>query len=112
MTTGVLTQTRLKLPGIKTYSSTASNYYRQDRADFFQNIADLSQPFFADDYRLSAYDATTMGLHGFYRLGDWLFEAQVERYTTSATGSISSIDTAPALVDFWRGTVGISWRFD
>lgn len=87
-------------------------YYRQDRADFFQNIADLSQPFFADDYRLSAYDATTMGLHGFYRLGDWRFEAQVERYTTSATGSISSIDTAPALVDFWRGTVGISWRFD
>lgn len=87
-------------------------YYRQDRADFFQNIANLSQRFFADDYRLSAYDATTMGLHGFYQLGDWRFEAQVERYTTSATGSISSIDTAPALVDFWRGTVGISWRFD
>ena len=87
-------------------------YYRQDRADFFQGIADLSQPFFADDYRLSAYDATTMGLHGFYQLGDWRFEAQVERYTTSATGSISSIDTAPALVDFWRGTIGISWRFD
>ena len=53
-----------------------------------------------------------MGLHGFYQLGDWRFEAQVERYTTSATGSISSIDVAPALVDFWRGTVGISWRFD
>lgn len=87
-------------------------YYRQDRADFFQNIADLSQPFFADDYRLSAYDATTMGLHGFYQLGDWRFEAQVERYTTSAIGSISSINTAPALVDFWRGTIGISWRFD
>ena len=87
-------------------------YYRQDQADFFQNIADLSQPFFADDYRLSAYDATTMGLHGFYQLGDWRFEAQVERYSTSATGSISSIDTAPALVDFWRGTIGISWRFD
>ena len=87
-------------------------YYRQDRADFFQNIADLSQPFFADDYRLSAYDATTMGLHGFYQLGDWRFEAQVERYTTNATGSISSINTAPALVDFWRGTIGISWRFD
>ena len=87
-------------------------YYRQDKADFFQNIADLSEPFFADDYRLSAYDATTMGLHGFYQLGDWRFEAQVERYTTSATGSVSSIDTAPALVDFWRGTVGISWRFD
>ena len=32
-------------------------YYRQDQADFFQNSADLSQPFFADDYRLSAYDA-------------------------------------------------------
>lgn len=87
-------------------------YYRQSRADFFQSVADMSQPFFADDYRLSAYDATTLGLHGFYQLGDWTFEAQVERYKTSASSGPNSIESAPALVNFWRGTIGISWRFD
>jgi len=87
-------------------------YYRQGGAEFFRSIADVSQPVFADDYRLSAYDATTMGLHGFYQLGDWRFEAQVERYKTSATRSPLNVESAPALVDFWRGTVGITWRFD
>lgn len=87
-------------------------YYRQSRADFFQTTADLSLPFFADDYRLSEYGATTIGIQGFFQLGEWRFEAQLERYETNPSGGIGTNKSAPAVVDFWRGTIGATWRFD
>lgn len=86
--------------------------YSQSRADFFNPIADLSTTYFADDYRLSAYGATTVGIHGFYQLGDWRLEAQLERYKTDSGSGLGGDLAAPALVDFWRGTIGLTWRFD
>jgi hypothetical protein len=87
-------------------------YYSQREADFFAVIADQSQPFFADDYRLSSFGAVTAGMRGVFNLGDWRFEAQAERYVSNHDWGLFDGDEAPALVDFWRATVGISWRFD
>jgi hypothetical protein len=87
-------------------------YYTQEEADFFSPIADRSQPFYADDYRLSSYGALTAGVRWTVQLGDWGIEAQAERYRSNNDWGLFDGDAAPALVDFWRATVGLSWRFD
>jgi hypothetical protein len=87
-------------------------YYTQGEADFFSPIADRSQPFYADDYRLSSYGALTAGVRWTVQFGDWGIEAQAERYRSNNDWSLFDGDAAPALVDFWRATVGLSWRFD
>ncbi len=87
-------------------------YYSQGQADFFSPIADLTANHYSDDYRLSSFGALTAGLRWTIELGDWIAEAQVERYVSNHAWSTFSGDEAPALVDFWRGTVGIIWRFD
>ena len=75
-------------------------------------IADLSESHFADDYRLSSYGAVTLGARWAINLGDWTIELEGERYWSDADWGLYDGDSAPALVDFWRGTVAIIWRFD
>lgn len=87
-------------------------YYTQREADFFSVIADTTEPFYADDYRLSSYGAITLGLRGTLRLGNWRLEGQVERYESDNAWGLYDGEAAPALVDFWRATVGVTWRFD
>jgi len=87
-------------------------YYSQREADFFSVIADPTQTFYADDYRLSSYGAITLGLRGTLRLGDWQLAGQLERYESDHDWGLYDGDAAPALVDFWRATVGVTWRFD
>ena len=87
-------------------------YYSQSEADFFDVLADLSADYFADDYRLSSYGAFTLGLRSAVRLGDWQIEGQLERYESDNGWGLYGGEAAPALVDFWRATVGITWRFD
>ncbi len=87
-------------------------YYSQREADFFSVIADFDQPYFADDYRLSSYGAVTLGARWAVTLGDWVLELEAERYMSDASWGLFDGEAAPALVDFWRGTVGIVWRFD
>ncbi len=87
-------------------------YYTQREADFFSVIADRSQTYFADDYRLASFGAVTAGVRSEWRLGDWEIEAQIERYRSDNDWGVFAGDNAPALVDFWRGTLGVSWRFD
>ena len=87
-------------------------YYSQREADFFSVIADFDQPYFADDYRLSSYGAVTLGARWAVTLGDWVLELEAERYMSDASWGLYDGEAAPALVDFWRGTVGIVWRFD
>ena len=38
------------------------SYYSQHEAEFFNNIADTDDRYFADDYRLSAFGAFSCGL--------------------------------------------------
>ena len=88
-------------------------YYTQREADFFSAIADTETPHYADDYRLSSYGAVTLGARWAVALGEsWTLELEAERYMTDADWGVFDGDAAPALVDFWRGTVGVMWRFD
>ena len=88
-------------------------YYTQREADFFSVIADTETPHYADDYRLSSYGAVTLGARWAVALGEsWTLELEAERYMTDADWGVFDGDAAPALVDFWRGTVGVMWRFD
>ena len=88
-------------------------YYTQREADFFSVIVDTETPHYADDYRLSSYGAVTLGARWAVALGEsWTLELEAERYMTDADWGIFDGEAAPALVDFWRGTVGITWRFD
>ena len=88
-------------------------YYTQREADFFSVIVDTETPHYADDYRLSSYGAVTMGARWAVALGEsWTLELEAERYMTDADWGVFDGEAAPALVDFWRGTIGITWRFD
>ena len=88
-------------------------YYTQREADFFGVIANTDAQYYADDYRLSSYGAVTLGARWAVALGEsWTLELEAERYMTDADWGVFDGDGAPALVDFWRGTVGITWRFD
>lgn len=87
-------------------------YYSQEQAEFFSPRAELDQRYYADDFRLSSYGAFTLGLRGVLAVGDWQFEGQVERYLSDHDWGLSGGGESPALVDFWRMTVGVSWRFD
>ncbi|MGB1959222.1 MAG: DUF3570 domain-containing protein [Luminiphilus sp.] len=88
-------------------------YYTQREADFFGVIANTDAQYYADDYRLSSYGAVTLGARWAVALGEsWTLELEAERYMTDADWGVFDGAAAPALVDFWRGTVGITWRFD
>ena len=55
----------------------------------------------------------TIGSRWAIALADnWTLELEAERYMTDAKWGVFDGDAAPALVDFWRGTVGVIWRFD
>ena len=88
-------------------------YYTQREADFFSVIADTESQYYADDYRLSSYGAVTLGARWAVAVGEsWTLELEAEHYMTHGDWGVFDGDAAPALVDFWRGTVGIIWRFD
>jgi hypothetical protein len=88
-------------------------YYTQREADFFSVIADTEAQYYADDFRLSSYGALALGARWAVALGEsWTLELEAERYMADADWGVFDGDGAPALVDFWRGTVGIIWRFD
>ena len=88
-------------------------YYSQRQADFFNVVADYTQRHYADDYRLSAYGAVTIGARWSLSLSNtWTLELEAERYKTDGSWGLYEGDEAPALVNFWRGTIGLIWRFD
>jgi hypothetical protein len=86
-------------------------YYTQDEADFFANTVDFNDRYFADDYRLSAYGAITTGLRVRHTVGDWTLNLTGERYTTSEDWGIYSGDESPALVKYWRYSIGFDYVF-
>jgi len=86
-------------------------YYSQSEADFFTNVAATDQRYFADDYRLSAFGAVSGGLRLRHEIGDWALSAVGERYETDESWGIFSGDESPALVNFWRYSFGLDYRF-
>ena len=86
-------------------------YYPQDEADFFSNEVNFTDRYRSDDYRLSAYGAITTGLRVSHTIGDWNINATGERYTTSEDWGIFSGDESPALVKYWRYSIGFNYTF-
>jgi hypothetical protein len=86
-------------------------YYSQDKADFFANIADLDDRYYADDYRLSAFGALTAGLRLQHEFGNWSVSATGERYQTQASWGLYSGEESPGLVDYWRYSLGLDYIF-
>ena len=55
----------------------------------------------------------TIGARWAIALNDmWALVFEAERYMSDANWGLYGGEAAPALVDFWRGTVGVTWRFD
>lgn len=86
-------------------------YYSQSEADFFTNVAATDQRYFADDYRLSAFGAVSGGLRLRHEIGDWALSAVGERYESDESWGVFSGDESPALVNFWRYSFGLDYRF-
>ncbi len=86
-------------------------YYSQSEADFFANVADTDQRYFADDYRLSAFGAVSGGLRVRHEIGNWAISAVGERYETDESWGVFSGDESPALVNFWRYSFGLDYIF-
>ena len=86
-------------------------YYTQDEADFFANLVDFNERYYADDYRLSAFGAFTTGLRVRHEMGNWAVNLAGERYTSSEDWGLFSGDESPALVKFWRYSIGLDYTF-
>jgi hypothetical protein len=88
-----------------------ARYYSQSAADFFANSTDFSARYFSDDYRLSSFGAFTLGARLVTTVRDWEFSVVGERYRSDGSWSLYSGEESPALVDFWRFSLGVSYRF-
>ena len=86
-------------------------YYSQDEADFFANIADTDKRYYSEDYRLSSFGAVSGGLRLRQELGNWAVTAVGERYATDQGWGLYGGDESPALVDYWRWSVGLDYIF-
>jgi hypothetical protein len=86
-------------------------YYTQEEADFFANVVDFGDRYHADDYRLSAYGAFSLGLRLKHEIGNWSLNLSGERYQSDNSWGIYGGEEAPALVDFWRASFGVDYIF-
>ena len=86
-------------------------YYSQGEADFFANVVDLGDRFYADDYRLSAFGAISGGLRLRHDIGNWTVNLTGERYETSGGWGLSGGDESPGLVNYWRYSLGLDYTF-
>ncbi len=87
-------------------------YYTQEEAEFFANVVDPQRRYHADDYRLSAYGAIAVGLRLRHDIGRWSLNLVGERYRSDNDWGLYGGEESPALVDFWRGSVGFDYRFE
>jgi hypothetical protein len=86
-------------------------YYTQDQADFFANQANVEDTYYADDFRLSAFGSLSGGLRLKHDIGNWSVNLTGERYESSESWGLSSGEESPALVDYWRYSIGLDYTF-
>ena len=80
-------------------------------AEFFSNIANVDDRYYADDYRLSAFGAISGGLRLRRDIGNWSVNLAGERYMTDESWGVYSGDESPGLVDYWRYSIGLDYIF-
>ncbi|MBV1882980.1 MAG: DUF3570 domain-containing protein [Pseudomonadales bacterium] len=100
----------------KYFVSPYLRYYSQEKANFFTHSADLNESYYADDFRLSSYDAVTIGLRLEKVVASWGFILSGERYVSDGdsdnTNTNNSNDKeAPGLISFYRVTMGVDYEF-
>jgi hypothetical protein len=88
-----------------------TRYYSQHEAEFFSNLYYPDARYFADDYRLSAFGAFSLGLRLQRDIGNWSVNVDAERYRTDESWGVYSGDESPGLVDFWRYGIGLNYTF-
>jgi len=86
-------------------------FYSQGEADFFANIADTEQRYYADDYCLSSFGAVAVGLRLRHVIGNWVVNMAGGRYETDNSWGVYSGDESPALVEYWRYSHGLDHVF-
>ena len=86
-------------------------YYSQDEAEFFSNSVDFGERYYADDYRLSAFGAVSLGVRLRHDFGQWRLNLAAERYKSDSDWGIYGGKASPGLVDFWRTSIGLDYRF-
>jgi hypothetical protein len=97
-------------------------YYHQNAADFYMrtldglklttpaNVPDGSGPNYSADYRLSSFDAVSLGLRLRYQINDnFSATAAYERYSMVCSGSNTAPDQAYPQANIW--TFGVSAAF-
>lgn len=82
-------------------------YYSQQSADFFSNVADLTQTYYADDFRLSTYSAIDTGIKVKQSFGDWGWSFAINYYQSQTDSN-----SAPGLVNFFRYTIGVDYYWE
>jgi len=90
-------------------------YHSQRAADFYQPaITDGHQPkYWSSDYRLATYGAMRYRLSGTWRAEIWSVALNADIYNSKESLALSGPHfETPALVDFWRISLGwqISWQ--
>lgn len=90
-------------------------YHSQRAADFYQPaITDGKQPeYWSSDYRLATYGAIRYRLSATWRAEIWSLALNADIYNSRESLALSGPDfNTPALVDFWRLSLGwkISWQ--
>lgn len=88
-------------------------YYSQSAADFFTPVNDFSPNGVpnSSDYRLASYGAVSGGLQVQTFIDDISLVFKIERYVTDADYSIHNGQSSPALVNFTRMSLGVSYTF-
>ncbi len=81
-------------PLVRWYRQTAADYYHPnlDNTSIVPEIEpDATTPFYSSDYRLSAFDATTLGAKAVYTINEhWGFDVAYERYTMRGRDGVTS----------------------
>jgi len=86
-------------------------YYTQEEAEFFSVVADTAREFHADDYRLSSFGAFSYGAKLHRDIGNWRINGSFERYRADESWALDGGEESPGLVDFWRYSIGLDYRF-
>ncbi|MES2664074.1 MAG: DUF3570 domain-containing protein [Pseudomonadota bacterium] len=88
--------------------------YQQDAANFYDtvHVIEREDGFYSSDYRLSAFDATSFGTSLVVPVKNWKTVIDVEFYDTkSSEVGLSGLEN-PALIEFWRVTLGFDYAFE
>jgi hypothetical protein len=100
--------------GLKFTLAPNLRYHWQHSADFYTLEADpTSEPFYSDDFRLSAYGAITLGIDIQYHANDFSVTMGLSQYLSDESWGLTGKENTdtPALVEFTTFSLGLDYHF-